>query len=112
MSVERVDVVDFVSINSRGDVVLTISDHLSWDGGSWHLQILQEKVNAYISYIESGQLLESYPDGRGRRPVIALKAMYEPNKSGFELIAEIKRVLDGAMIGFIFEHTPLRDRGN
>ncbi len=36
MAVDNLEVIDFVSVNSDGQVVLTISDHLNW-GSKEHL---------------------------------------------------------------------------
>jgi hypothetical protein len=53
MSVDQTNIVDFISINSSGNVVLTISDHLEWDNEGRHIYILQEKLNKYLAFIES-----------------------------------------------------------
>jgi hypothetical protein len=47
MSIEQIDVVDFVSIDKNsGDAWLTISDHLTWDRNEGeHLLLLQNKLN-------------------------------------------------------------------
>ncbi|OGL65770.1 hypothetical protein A2753_02785 [Candidatus Uhrbacteria bacterium RIFCSPHIGHO2_01_FULL_47_11] len=37
MSIEQTSVVDFVSINKEGEVMLTISDHLEWDEKNEHV---------------------------------------------------------------------------
>jgi hypothetical protein len=60
MTVEQHDVVDFISVNAGGDVVLTVSDHLSWDRVNEHLFCLQEKLNCYLRFVESGEIIASY----------------------------------------------------
>ena len=60
MSVKNVNVIDFVSIDLNTDVALTISDHLEWDDNNEHLLILQNKINTYISFVESGGIYEQY----------------------------------------------------
>ena len=73
MTVENPRVVDFVSIDpGTGAVVLTIADHLAWDGEGRHLATLQEKLNVYLSFIESGELLAACPEAAGRDVRIAL----------------------------------------
>lgn len=47
---------------TKGVVVLTITDHLEWDDDIAHLKQLQEKLNTYIAYVESGDLIKDYPD--------------------------------------------------
>lgn len=39
-----------------GVLRLVISDHPPWDEGDDHLRILQEKINTYIAFVESGQV--------------------------------------------------------
>ena len=58
MSIEQTNTVDFVSIDEiSGDALLTISDHLAWDENEGaHLELLQNKLNAYLRFIESGEL--------------------------------------------------------
>jgi hypothetical protein len=60
MSVEDKNKINAISTNKEDVVALTISDHLEWDSG--HLLILQEKINSYLHFIESGQMHGSYPD--------------------------------------------------
>jgi hypothetical protein len=89
MSVEQTDVIDIVSLDKRSDrVFLTVSDHLPWDGE--HLLTLQEKLNAYLRFLESGEVYDHYPSAKGREFVIQVLAMYRPNEQAvafFELAA-------------------------
>ncbi|HGG9734529.1 TPA: DUF6572 domain-containing protein, partial [Neisseria meningitidis] len=57
MSILEENVIDSASIEN-GILILTISDHLKWDNE--HLFLLQEKINSYIQYIESGQIFEDF----------------------------------------------------
>ena len=52
MALENLDVIDIISIDLNGNVVLTVSDNLKWDDGNEHLLILQSKINAYLRAIE------------------------------------------------------------
>ena len=107
MTVENPHAVDFVSIDEEtGDIVLTITDDLPWDGEHGHLMALQEKLNGYLSFIESGELLASRPEAAGRRVRIAL-VHREP------LTAIARRFLDSAQaiiaeagFGFTWRHLP------
>src|SRR5262245_36202193 len=67
MSVEEVAVVDAIGVEQgTGVVVLTISDHLSWQSESGHLASLQAKINRYLSFLESGEVYRKYEASRGR----------------------------------------------
>ena len=106
MSIEQPNVVDAIGIDDpSGDVVLTITDHLEWgDDGKDHLLLLQEKINTYLRFVESGELLESYPAAEGRNAVISVVAKYPPNKDAKEFFDQAASIVSNAGIGLRFEH--------
>ena len=106
MSIEQTNVVDFLSINADS-VILTISDHLEWDEERKHLMLLQQKINSYLGFIESGEILKTYPDSKGRRPVISIKVMHEPNNDALTFFDAVKKVSAEIGVGFQYEYTPL-----
>ena len=62
MTIEQSDKIDIIGQNKKeGYIALTISDHLEWDSNNEKLLILQAKINSYLSFVESGQLLDEYP---------------------------------------------------
>ncbi|MFK3710108.1 MULTISPECIES: DUF6572 domain-containing protein [Leclercia] len=68
MSVEDVNKIDSIGIpnDSPNIVSLAISDHLTWDHPiEEHLYKLQQKINTYISFIESGEIYEAFPESQG-----------------------------------------------
>ena len=103
MSVEQEDVVDFVSFDHAGEVVLTISDHLEWDEANEHALALQKKLNCYLRFITSGELVESFPQAVNKRPIISVVALYHPTALGNEVLAKARQVIENAGIGFQFE---------
>ena len=72
MSVDQADTIDFATIDKvSGDLRLTISDHLPWDENEGnHLVLLQSKLNAYLRFIESGEVFNKAPDAKGRSILI------------------------------------------
>jgi hypothetical protein len=87
MSVEQPDVVDVIGIETAsGNVILTISDHLSWDAEDEHIFALQNKINTYLSFIESGELHSVYPDSTGREPIIEIVMRSPPSQAGVEFL--------------------------
>jgi len=67
VSVEQTDVVDILGIDRKtGHVVLTISDHLDWSDSVGHQTILQKKLNTYLAFVESGEILTRYPEAKSR----------------------------------------------
>jgi hypothetical protein len=96
MSVENLKVIDFASIDKNGYAVLTISDHLQWDDNNEHLLILQNKINAYLNSIESGNFYSDYPDAKGRNIIIRIVAKYEPNTDAKSFFKKTKEFLQSA----------------
>ncbi len=79
MSVDQKDVIDFVGRSkATGDIVLTISDHLDWNEHLDHLYALQEKINCYLGYVESGQLVETYADAKDKKVQILIIFRFRP----------------------------------
>jgi len=67
MGLDNCKVVDAVGIEkANGSVVLSIVDSWDWNDERRHLAALQEKLKVYFSFVESGQIYESYPDAAGR----------------------------------------------
>lgn len=110
MAIEKTDVVDAVGIETAtGDVVLTIIDFLDWESSeAQHMHMLQDKLNTYLRFIESGELLESYPAAVGRRIVISLVGCYEPSAAALRFLAVARQSIEAAGFGFRFQ----RDAGN
>ena len=61
MSVVDDNTVDGIALTDDNEgIVLLLSDHLDWDDEYNHLLILQEKLNAYIYFLEEKQYEEIY----------------------------------------------------
>src|SRR3982751_2477206 len=100
MSVENPTIVDFVSLDKAGGVVLTISDHLEWNDEQNHLALLQQKINTYCIYIESGQIYDEYPKARDRRPLINVVLFHDPTLEAEVFFAKVRTLLEAE--GFDF----------
>lgn len=103
MSVEQSNVIDFVSTDKEDDIVLTISDHLEWDAANKHILILQDKINAYLRFLESGEIFEHYPQAKNRKCVIKVVSLHPPSEDGKSFLAAVKNTVEGAGFGFYFE---------
>lgn len=102
MSVENTKVIDFIS-EKDDSVILTISDHLEWDEDNEHIFLLQEKINAYLMAIESGQLNEKYPTSVGKKVTISVVLKYEPNENGVLFLENVNDTLLNA--GYDFDYS-------
>lgn len=88
MGVEQATVIDFIGIDTvSGAVHLTIADALEWDAA--HRRLLQEKLNAYLAFVESGELCSVYPGAAERPLVLDVRLRYRPD-------ADATRFLQGA----------------
>lgn len=103
MTVEQLDVVDFVSANKeKTRVYLTISDHLEWDEEEQHhLYALHEKILRYLHFIESGQLEKFDASYKGLPVTIQVRAKYPLKGDGPKFYEIARKVVEDA--GFILE---------
>lgn len=107
MSVENPAVVDFVSVDPETEeIVLTIADHLPWDEGHAHLLALQQKLNTYLSFIESGELLSSRPEAAGRRVRIALMHRDPLTSMAARFLDSAKATVTEAGFDLTWRHLP------
>jgi len=102
VAVDNPDVVDIVSIEPSGNVVLTVSDHLDWLDSIAHQEILQGKINRYLAFVESGEILDRYPDAQGRKVVIRVAMQFEPDVEGLRFLDRAKSALERAGFQFVW----------
>lgn len=100
MSITQIDIIDIISTTPNGRVMLTISDHLPWDKENEHLLLLQEKLNKYLQFIESGEIFESYPAAKNKTIIISVSIQYEPNEDALIFLTQCKEVISNAGIDF------------
>jgi len=97
MTVEQTNKVDLISVDPKTqDVVMTISDHLDWADKETHLLLLQEKINSYLAFIESGEILASYPIAKGRPVVIDVVFMHEIDPVAGDFLATAIEIVKAA----------------
>lgn len=97
MSILEENVIDSASIEN-GILILTISDHLKWDNE--HLFLLQEKINSYIQYIESGQIFEDFGESSYETIEIQLIYKYKPNKNYRKFLYRLEGALSKLKLRF------------
>ena len=78
MSIDEPDKIDIVTRSADGTVCLVLTDHLPW-GDPEHLLKLQEKLNAYIAFYESGQIRDVEPAAVNGRVVVEVVSKYTPD---------------------------------
>ncbi|MGJ8671885.1 DUF6572 domain-containing protein [Rubritalea sp.] len=78
MSIDHPGIIDHLSTNSDGSCcVAHIADHLEWNSHA-HVLALQEKLNNYLSFIESGEIYASRPEAREQEIEISISCKYTP----------------------------------
>ncbi len=83
MGLENTNLVDHVGINKETrNVVLSIFDDLDWDEEGNHLQLLQDKFNTYLAYIENKQIYEGNPELRNKQVDIFIYARFRYTSEG------------------------------
>jgi hypothetical protein len=109
MSVEQKDVIDVIGRDkATGEIVLTISDHLDWSATLDHLYVLQEKLNAYLEFVVSGQLLEGYPEAKEKK--IRIQVLFfvaPPPGEAHTFLMAAKQTVEALGYSFTFE-TPAK----
>lgn len=97
MSVEESNVVDAIGIErTSGNVILTIADHLDWVDADAHEIKLQAKLNAYVRFVESGEILDAYPKARGRVVVFDVVLRVPPTARANDFFDRVRQVLADA----------------
>lgn len=93
MSVNDAKVIDAIGVDKEtGSVVLEISDHLEWNNE--HLFLLQEKLNTYLAFVESGELLESYPDAENRDVWINIMCKFPLTEEAESFVEKVRGIVE------------------
>ena len=97
MSIEQTDVVDIISTDRfTGSVILTISDHLDWSDSTAHQLLLQTKLNRYLAFVESGEILQSYPNATGKQITLNVVFRFPPDDAGRAFLAKVRPIIEAA----------------
>jgi len=103
MALDNVDAVDAIGTeNGTSTVVLSILDSWDWNDERSHLVALQAKLNAYLGFIESGQIYQAYPASVGKLLRIDVIARDPIPNAGLELLSEANAV--AAKLGVSVAH--------
>ena len=88
--IERADVIDLFAHNTRSDeVVLVMRESRPWDGSDLQLFQLQEKFNAYVSFLLDGELADAHPELAGKKARIELCCAEMPYGPALDLLNAI-----------------------
>jgi len=73
----------------KNEVLLVINETRPWNGGDIQLHELQEKFNAYASFILDGEMTDAHPELAGKRTRIELRCSDMPSERALALIGAI-----------------------
>jgi hypothetical protein len=100
MSISETNVVDVVGVDPEKKIVrLAISDHLGWNDSEEekeHLWLLQEKINAYLRFIEGGELYQNHPDAMDAKCEIELVTKYPLSVAGVRFFEQARSIVQAA----------------
>jgi Family of unknown function (DUF6572) len=86
----RAGVIDVIAHDPKtGEVVLVMNEPNEWDGSDEQLLALQERFNAYASFLLDGEMAEAHPDVAGKPARIELRCMHMPDARALELLGLI-----------------------
>lgn len=93
-TIEDSNKVDAIGIDkTTGFVVLKIFDHLDWDDEQSHLFLLQNKINSYLRFLESEDVLEAYPDAENKKFQINISFLEKPTANGLKFLETVSRIV-------------------
>ena len=86
----RAGVIDVIAQDSKtGEVVLVMNEPEPWDDSDERLLALQERFNAYVSFLLDGEMAETNPNLAGRPARIELRCAHIPDTRALELLGMI-----------------------
>jgi hypothetical protein len=87
---DRMGVIDVIAEDQKtGEVVLVMNEPEPWDGTDEQLLTLQERFNAYVSFLIDGEMAEAHPEFAGKPTRIELRCAHMPDTRALELLGHI-----------------------
>src|SRR5215470_5966243 len=83
-------VIDVIAHDPKtGEVILIMSEPNEWDGSDDQLLALQERFNAYVSFLLDGEMAEAHSELVGKPARIELRCAHMPDTRALELLGLI-----------------------
>ena len=87
---DRISVIDVIAHDTKtGEIVLVMNEPSEWDGSDEQLLALQERFNAYVSFLLDGEMAEVHPELAGKPARIELRCAHIPDTRALELLGLI-----------------------
>jgi len=89
--VEHAGVIDLFAFDQKsGEVLLVMNEARPWDGSDLRLHQLQEKFNAYASFLLDGEMAEEHPKLVGKPARIELRCTKMPDDQTIALLGAMR----------------------
>jgi hypothetical protein len=102
--------VDWLGIeNDTDNIVLTVVDDLDWANETDHLLALQEKLNTYLAFVESGEVFDRLSDTIGRSvardtPIkVSILSKYPPTSRAGAFLEHAREAFEGAGFALVYK---------
>jgi uncharacterized protein DUF6572 len=80
-------VIDLFGVDQKtGEVLLAINEPRPWDGSDERLHEVQEKFNAYVSFLLDGEMIAAHPELAGKPARIELRCDHMPDERALGLL--------------------------
>jgi uncharacterized protein DUF6572 len=80
-------VIDLFGIDQKtNEVLLAMNEPRPWDGSDERLHELQEKFNAYVSFLLDGEMIATHPELTGKAARIELRCDHMPDERALGLL--------------------------
>jgi hypothetical protein len=88
--VQQAGVIDLFAFDQKtGEVLLVMNEPRPWDSSDLRLHELQEKFNAYVSFLLDGEMEEAHPELAGQPARIELRCAEMPKQKAIALLGAI-----------------------
>ncbi len=85
--VEQAGVIDLLALDPKTDeILLAMHEPRAWDDSDERLHQLQEKFNAYVSFLLDGEMIAAHPELAGKPARIELRCDYMPDERALALL--------------------------
>src|SRR5256884_7413067 len=87
---DRTGVIDVIAEDAKtGEVVLVMNEPNEWGGSDEQLLALQERFNAYVSFLLDGEMAAAHPELAGKPARVELRCAHTPDARALEVLALI-----------------------
>jgi hypothetical protein len=88
--IAQAGVIDYLGFDSeKNSVLLVMSERRPWSNPQEQLFQLQEKLNAYLSFVLDGEMVEAYPQFSGKAVIVRLESVEKPPESSLGFLQHV-----------------------